>query len=135
MAILLCFFLVHKTHSNVVFSTLALPNDTPTILHFWAPWCGPCQKELQQINRFIQKHPRCSVVLLMVGSNTFDSQSYFQKEGLGALTSTLDEQGKIAASQHIYGLPTTLVLDATHGIVQRHDGPLQWADDQFSPYC
>jgi len=41
--------------------------DTETfVINLWATWCGPCQKEIPQLNQILQKHENESTLFLAI---------------------------------------------------------------------
>jgi len=49
-------------------STLASHLDKPTFISFWASWCGPCLKEMPELDALLAKHPgEFQVVAIAMG--------------------------------------------------------------------
>lgn len=59
-----------------------------TVIHFTAPWCGPCQQQRPEYERIRQKHNRCE----------------FQ-------TADADSDGDVFKENHVSRIPTYIVFD------------------------
>jgi len=52
-------------------STLASHLGKPTFVSFWASWCGPCLKEMPELNALLAKHPGKFQVLAIAMGDKF----------------------------------------------------------------
>lgn len=60
-------------------STLASHLGTPTFVSFWASWCGPCLKEMPELNALLAKHPGKFQVLAIAMGDKFASAEAVMK--------------------------------------------------------
>jgi thiol-disulfide isomerase/thioredoxin len=80
----------------------------PSLVHFWATWCGSCRLEHGTIERLAQEHP--VVTVAMQSGDSADVASYLQERGL-SFPVRLDEHGEAASRWGVRGVPTTFVVD------------------------
>jgi DsbE subfamily thiol:disulfide oxidoreductase len=84
----------------------------PTVVNFWATWCGPCEREQPMLAREAREHGAVS----FVGVN-FRDQEDAALEWLSRYDvpypSVADPNGQLATRFGVTtGLPTTIVVDA-----------------------
>lgn len=90
----------------------------PSIIVFWASWCGICKVSLPGLSTFAQKHniPLYSVAYhdqagpLLSAINHFGSSVVFKETGM-------DFDGTVASKFGIVGVPTLFVIDK-NGIIR-----------------
>lgn len=59
----------------------------PTVLHFWATWCGPCKKEFPRLLRLAKKHPQWQLILISVDEKMEAVPPFMKKiEGLSGIS-------------------------------------------------
>ncbi len=103
--------IIEFTDSN--FSSEALGSDTPVIVDFWAPWCGPCK---------------------MLGPILEDlAQEYVGKIKIGKLN--VDDNPQTASKYGIISIPTMLFIK-NGAVADQHVGllakdPLKTKIDNF----
>ena len=98
----------------------------PLVLNFWATWCGPCVKEMPELDRFAQEMAPQGWQVLGVAIDKADAVRTFLQttpvrfpiaiaglEGLGLVQALGNTNG---------GLPFTLVLNAQGQVLQRKMG-------------
>src|SRR6185436_10839876 len=61
--------------------------NAPTILHFWATWCGPCREEMPKIMAFSKENPDVMIAVVAMGESIEDVTRYL------TLTSPCDRGG------------------------------------------
>lgn len=99
---------------------------TPTVLTFWATWCGPCRAELPVKARFHEQYGdrvRYVAVNMTVSEASAGAVSRFVTANAMDYPVALDPRGALASHFAVRGTPTTVVIDPGGMIVDRWMGP------------
>ena len=65
----------HATDAN--FEELVLKSDRPTVVDFWAAWCGPCKMVAPEMEKLAEKYDgKVDVVKVDVDANPMLSQAF-----------------------------------------------------------
>lgn len=103
----------------------------PTVISFWASWCGPCREEMPNLEKSWRAYRDQGVQF--VGINTMDKEKeakeFLNQMGVSFLN-LYDPNGKMANSYHVPGLPLTLFMDPSGKIVSKHFGGFIGEDGQ-----
>jgi cytochrome c biogenesis protein CcmG, thiol:disulfide interchange protein DsbE len=93
----------------------------PTVLNFWASWCGPCKREANLLRRTaLQTHGHVTFVGLDVHDSTSDARDFLRRHGI---TYTVVKASEAAISAYgVVNLPETIYLDARGHVVARTVG-------------
>ena len=78
------------------FASEVLGADTPVLVEFWAPWCGPCRQLAPVLEQLAEER---------AGS-------------LKVVKINQDEQPRISAEYRVMGVPTMLVFDRGEAVAQ-----------------
>ena len=81
-------------------------------LNFWATWCGPCRKELPDIQRFADALKGDGLVVFAVNEEESAGAAlgFWDELGLG-LPILLDENGEVGRQYRRVGLPDNFFID------------------------
>lgn len=106
---------------------LAQFRGKPLVVNFWATWCAPCVKEMPAFQE-VAADLRDDVTFLGVDveDSPPNAEPFVDRLGID-YPLAIDPRREFARSVNIFGMPTTLFVDA-EGIVQyRYTGPLEEA--------
>jgi thiol-disulfide isomerase/thioredoxin len=90
----------------------------PVVINIWASWCPGCNDEAAALREFAADHPE-AVLLGVDFQDTFSGAREFYERWGWKHPSIFDSSGSLTAALGLFGLPTTLFLDAEHRIAAR----------------
>ena len=94
----------------------------PTVLVFWASWCGPCRQEAPQVARIASSYGSSVNIL---GINTGESTAVAKRAAaeMGIKWPVLmDADGAIQAQYKVSGIPLVVILDKEGLVRHRNHG-------------
>lgn len=94
------------------------------VVNFWATWCGPCRVEMPEFERY-QAQMAGQVAILGVNLQEPPSliEPFVRQYGL-TFPILLDENGTIASSYRVTGLPMSVILDRSGVVRERVIGAM-----------
>ena len=96
----------------------------PVVLNFWASWCVPCRKEMPALQRAAT---RFAGRVAFVGVNHQDSErdalELVERSGV-QYPSGYDPDGSVARDFELFGMPTTVFIDAQGRILATRTGEM-----------
>jgi thiol-disulfide isomerase/thioredoxin len=108
--------------------TLAEFRGKPIFLNFWNTECGPCLVELPAIERLQESFGKGEVVFLAVTpEDARQVRSFLKKTPLNVPVYLGGEEPP--PDLVFNGYPTTFIFDRNGRAVFKHEGPLNWDDD------
>lgn len=119
---------------NVEFRSLdnhAVPIDSilgeKVVLHFYARWCGPCLREMKDINAEAKNLSARGIKILAISDDAIGEMKMMAAQSSTSITflhvESLDALG-------IHSIPTTYVLRNSETILKQN-GVLNWDKDIF----
>lgn len=96
----------------------------PTVVNFWATWCGPCTEEMP---RLVAAARRYGDRVRFIGVDVEDTDGAarrFIKEYRIPFPSLADPKGEIRRDQEVVGLPTTQFYRADGELAFVHSGEI-----------
>jgi cytochrome c biogenesis protein CcmG/thiol:disulfide interchange protein DsbE len=105
------------------FTAADLADGKPSVVNFWASWCGPC----------VQEHPLLVALTVktgvrLIGVNYKDqptaARRFLGRYGNPYSAVGADSSGRGAIEWGVYGMPETFVIDGKGTIVFKHVGPI-----------
>jgi peroxiredoxin len=82
------------------------------MLNFWATWCGPCKREMPQLNRLYGKYRRSGFVLLGVNVDEDRSNAMGVASRLGVQFPVLfDASQAVSRLYDLRTMPSSVLID------------------------
>lgn len=96
----------------------------PLVVNFWATWCAPCVEEMPALQAAADELGP-EVAFLGVNTNDDHDQAVRLAERLGvSYDLARDDEGAFAEEAGLFGMPTTLFVDASGTVRYRQTGGL-----------
>jgi thiol-disulfide isomerase/thioredoxin len=99
------------------------------LINLWAPWCGPCVKELPALAALQRAIPADRLVVVPVDAGRegqAEAQAFLAGHGAGNLTTYVDSNAALLRSFGGYGLPMTALIDPEGKEIARAEGAPNW---------
>jgi len=82
------------------------------MLNFWATWCGPCRREMPQLDRLYEKYRAAGFVLLGVNIDEDQRNAVGLSSKLGLHFPVLfDSKQKVSRLYDLSTMPSTVLID------------------------
>lgn len=105
---------------------LAELTNGPTIVHFYASWCGPCLRELPEIKAFMQSPLGSQINFVFITEDREDQVRDFH-ERYGFNIYRLNK----LKDANVYTIPVTYLLNEKHEIVKSDLDQWNWSDEKL----
>ena len=102
------------------------------MLNFWATWCGPCRREMPQLDRLYEKYR--SAGFLLLGVNVDEDQ----RNAIGVFTKLgvhfpvlFDTKQKVSRLYDLSTMPSTVLIDRDGRVRYVHLGYKEGFEDTY----
>jgi len=99
-------------------------------INFWATWCGPCVREMPDIQKLSDAFPDDLVVIAINCGEKKDKVKNFIDDKGYTFNVGIDEDGKVQGKYPTMGIPYSVILDADGIVAATHLGA-----DMFEVYA
>ena len=97
-----------------------------TVVHFYASWCGPCLKELPDIQTFMNSPLGKQINFVFITEDREDlANVYRERYGFNIYRITKLKDA------NIYSIPVTYLVNEKHEIAKSDLGSWNWNDDNL----
>ncbi len=125
-----------KTLDGETFNTQNITNDgKPILLHFWALWCKPCKKELDNYNEVYEDWQEETGVKIFAVSiddarSTAKVMPFVNGKGW-EMEILLDPNGDFKRAMNVNLIPHTFLIDGNGNIVYQHTSYYEGLEDEI----
>lgn len=113
--------------------TLSALRGKWVLVNFWATWCGPCLKEMPDLERFSHSPTARRMIILAVSESLASHKkivSFLRKYQI-TYTVLNDPFGEVADSYHVRGLPTSALISPKGHLMWVMEGAIDFASPDF----
>lgn len=104
--------------------TVSLVSPTrPTVVNFFAAWCGPCREEMPLLGRAAASRSDVAFVGVDVRDVRADALELLA-EAKADFPVGVDGDGSVSRAYRLRGMPTTLLVAPGGRVLAHHTGPL-----------
>lgn len=133
---------VSRQHLDFSFQTkdgakTALPSMVrkPTLVHFWATWCLPCQEELPHFLKFAKEQKNKGVDSLLITVETPSDKEkvmqFLKPYGVTEPVYFAPSGGIYDSLNNAYSVPRTYLVNSKSEVLKKYLGAQEWQNDVF----
>jgi thiol-disulfide isomerase/thioredoxin len=107
------------------------------LVNLWAPWCGPCVKELPALAALQKALPdgKFTVVAVDVGRDSqAEAREFLNSHGAAGLHAYLDSNAALLRAFGGYGLPMSILIGKDGNEIARAEGAPDWSAPESVSY-
>ena len=105
--------------------TLAPTDGKVVVVNFFASWCIPCKEENPALVRVYERYRASDVLFVgVLYQDARDSGLKYVKDNGVTWPTASDDDGRVAFSYGVFGIPETYFIGADGVIAGRHIGPI-----------
>ena len=106
---------------------------------FWSKTCGPCIKELKDLNEFYLAALKEGIRTVLISPDkdwrsTLEQKRFLKKYGAPDIEFYTDKKGQLAADFGIFTSPHTVLIDENAQEIGRIRGTAKWNDKRVLDY-
>ncbi|MBN2378199.1 TlpA family protein disulfide reductase [candidate division WOR-3 bacterium] len=102
--------------------SLSTDSGKVVVAVFWAPWCGPCRKEIPYLVELYNTYNTQGLEVLSIGLDRRINLERFVSKNPIPYTVLLDEDASSAETYHVSAIPRSIVIDKKGRIAFDHTG-------------
>ena len=112
---------------------LTMVRGKVVLINFWATWCGPCRREMADLDQLQAQLGGRDFMVLAISSDrkgmdvVRDFYRDYKIKHLGVFN---DSTSKAQRAFRVYGLPTSVLIDDRGRELGRLVGPAEWHSDE-----
>jgi cytochrome c biogenesis protein CcmG/thiol:disulfide interchange protein DsbE len=101
------------------------PRGRITVMNFFASWCIPCKEENPALLRVYERYRGSGVEFIgVLYQDTRESGLKYVRDNGVTWPTGMDDDGRVAFSYGVFGIPETFFIGADGVIAGRHIGPI-----------
>jgi hypothetical protein len=98
-------------------------NNHVVIINFWEQWCGPCRKEMPDLQKiYTENNSKGLAIVGIYSSSSEKSANEFIAENEITFPILYDEKHKLFDAYKVKAMPTTFVVDSNRKIIRASKG-------------
>ncbi len=100
----------------------------PVVVTFWATWCGPCAREMPELDDMAADLPEVAFAPLALDRHESirKIENYYRRHQIRSLLPAVDSGQSLARAFGVPGTPTSLVIDGGGGVRASCVGNVNW---------
>jgi|WetSurSiteA1Bulk_404760.scaffolds.fasta_scaffold19160_2 peroxiredoxin len=89
------------------------------LLDFWATWCVPCHKQMNDLEKILRKYEGKDLVVLGLNNEELNVTRAFLEKHTPAYPMLIDVRGEVTSLYGVTNLPGLVLLDRSGGIISK----------------